>query len=287
MEARLRIGEVARRTGLSPDVLRAWERRYGIPRPVRTEGGFRLYPLEEVERLERMRALVTSGLAPAEAARAVASAGPEPDGSPLLRLATDLNDALERFDEGAAHAAIDRLLASFSVQTVLAEAIVPALRRLGERWAAGEITVAQEHFAASLIRGRLMGLARGWGEGAGPLALLACPEDELHDLALVIFGVALGRRGWRIVFLGADTPVGTLSRAADELQPDAIVVAVTVVEVPPGDASALRSLARRHPLQLAGPLAEPLATRTGASVLPGDPVEAARALAASGARRRG
>lgn len=282
----LRIGEVARRTGLSPHVLRAWERRYGVPRPARTEGGFRLYTAEEVERLERMRALVARGLAPAEAARAVTAplSRLELERPPLRALVVGLEEALERFDEGGSHAAIDRLLASFGLETVLAEALLPVLRRVGDRWASGEITVAQEHFAASLIRGRLMGLARGWGDGAGPLALLACPEDELHDIALLIFGIALGRRGWRIVFLGADTPVGTLARAADELHPDAVVLAITVAEIPSGDVATLRSLGRRHPLHLAGPLAGTFAPRTRGSVLPGDPIEAARTLASGEAR---
>jgi DNA-binding transcriptional MerR regulator len=289
VDPRFRIGEVARRTGLSPDLLRAWERRYGVPRPLRTEGGLRLYPVEEVERLSRMRALVDGGLAPAEAARAVAVTAPQPGRPPLRELMAALGEALERFDEGSAHAAIDRLLASFGLETVLAEALLPTLRRLGDRWASGAITVAQEHFAASLIRGRLLGLARGWGDGAGPLALLACPEQELHDLALLIFGIALWRRGWRIVFLGADTPVGTLAGTADELGPGAVVLATTVAPIPPRDAAVLRSLGRRHPLHLAGPLAEALAPRVGGSVLRGDPIEAARALAPArpGRRRQG
>lgn len=288
MEARLRIGEVARRTGLSPDVLRAWERRYGIPRPDRTRGGFRLYPVEEVERLVRMRALVASGLAPAEAARAVSAWSPAPvaAGPPLRELTEELERALARFDEAAAQAAIDRLLASFSLETVLAEVLLPVLRRIGDRWASGEITVAQEHFAASLIRGRLMGLAVGWGNGSGPLALLACPEGELHDLGLLILGVSLGRRGWRIVFLGADTPVPTLAETAEELRPDAVVVAITVAEVHARDAAALRSLGRRHPLHLAGPMGGTLASRVGAALLPGDPIEAARSLAKLGPRPR-
>lgn len=287
MGARLRIGEVARRTGLSPDVLRAWERRYGIPRPDRTRGGFRLYPVEEVERLVRMRALVASGLAPAEAAQAVSTLSPASgtEGPPLRELTEALERALERFDEGAAQAAIDRLLASFGLETVLAEALLPVLRRLGDRWASGEITVAQEHFAASLIRGRLMGLAVGWGNGSGPLALLACPEGELHDLGLLILGVSLGRRGWRIVFLGADTPIPTLAETAEELRPDAVVVAITVTEVHPRDVASLRSLGRRHPLHLAGPLAGTLASRVGAGVLSGDPIDAARSLATFGSDR--
>lgn len=290
-EAYLRIGEVARRAGLSPHVLRAWERRYGVPRPARTEGGFRLYPPEEVERIVRMRTLIERGVAPAEAARAVSRIAPArgPEGgrpahvrgeepSALETLVQRMELALEGYDEPGAHAAIDRLLATFSLETVLERAFLPYLRRVGERWAAGELTAAHEHFGSTVIRGRLLGLAREWATGVGPVALLACPEGELHDLGLLIFGVALGHRGWRIVLLGADTPLETIVAAADELRPRAIVLAITMPSPSPQEED-VRRVAARHPLFLAGAGAEELARRAGVPLLPHGPVEAARALA--------
>ena len=277
---RLRIGEVARRVGISPHVLRAWERRYGVPRPLRTDGGFRLYPAEEVARLRRMRSLIDGGFAPAEAARVVrASPSPAPS-PPLQELAQRMELALDRYDERGAHEAIDRLLASFSVWTVLAEVFLPYLRRLGERWAEGEVTVAHEHFGASVIRGRLLGLARAWADGPGPTALLACPAGELHDLGLLVTGVALGQLGWRVVFLGADTPAATLAQAAEEVSPDVVVLAVREARLRPGEREEYRRLAGRRPLLLGGPAARRLAARLGAKPLKGDPVAAARALAA-------
>jgi DNA-binding transcriptional MerR regulator len=279
VQLHLRIGEVARRTGLSADVLRAWERRYGIPRPVRTRGGFRLYSLEEVERLERMRTLVASGLAPAEAARAVSEPSAGSELPALPQLAAALDAAIQGLDEPAAHAVIDRLLASFGVETVLEEVLLPCLRSLGERWACGQITVAHEHFASSVIRGRLLGLTRGWGEGVGPLAVLACPAGELHDLGLMAFGILLARLGWRVTFLGADTPLESLARVADRLRPDAVVLAITVIEPSPSDVEALRSLGRRHALYLGGARGAAVARGTGAAALPVQMREAARFLA--------
>ena len=138
-----------------------------------------------------------------------------------------LAQTLARFDDAGAHAVLDRLLADWGAATVISEVIVPYLVDLGERWADGTATIAEEHFATSLIRGRLLGLARGWDGGSGPRALLACPSGELHDLGLICFGIALRGHGWRITYLGADTPQTTLIEAAAQLAPNLIVLAAT------------------------------------------------------------
>jgi hypothetical protein len=88
-------------------------------------------------------------------------------------------------DAEEAHLLLDRLLATFTLETVLAEVVLPYLHEHGERWSRGEASVSQEHFASNLIRGRLMSLARSWGTGGGPLAVLACALGEQHDLPLV------------------------------------------------------------------------------------------------------
>ena len=87
------------------------------------------------------------------------------------------------------------------------------------RWERGEASIAQEHFASSVLRGRLLGLARGWGLGFGPVALLACLPGEQHDLGLIAFGLALRARGWRIVYLGSDTPIETIEETSRPARP--------------------------------------------------------------------
>ena len=169
----LRIGELSRRVGVSAELLRAWERRYGLLAPARTAGGFRLYGDEDERRDRRMLDHLASGLSAAEArARSPAadSAG-EPRGRPRAGLggrqpAARHSTASTR---PRAHAALDSLLSAFSLETVLRDAVLPYLRELGERWECGEASVGQEHFASALLRGRLLGLARGWGSGGGPL----------------------------------------------------------------------------------------------------------------------
>jgi DNA-binding transcriptional MerR regulator len=279
----LRIGEVARRTGLTPGVLRVWERRYGVLRPARTQGGFRLYSEDDVARVRRMRELVDSGVGTAEAARVVAAAaGPAAAGTPDLATAREkLLAAIAAFDEPAAHAVLDRLLEERPVEAVMRDVVLPVLAEVGEAWDHGQLSVAQEHFGSNLLRGRLVAYGRGWWRGVGPRALLACPPGELHDLGLIVFGVALNRLGWRIAYLGADTPVDTLASAASAVDPAQIVLAHTW----PGEAlraRGLRGLARRFPLALGGAAVDAAtAARLGGRYLEGDPVTAAEELARS------
>jgi DNA-binding transcriptional MerR regulator len=279
VHAHLRIGAVARRTGVSTDLLRAWERRYGLLRPIRTDGGFRLYTEDDVSRVEAMRDHLARGLSAAQAAE-VALAAPPAGAAVVDRPAAALVDRLERFDEDGTDALLDTLLASLTLTSVLRDAILPALQTLGDRWRRGEVTVAQEHFASALLRGRLLGLARGWGGGAGPHALLACPPGELHDLGLIAFGLALRGEGWRVTYLGTDTPVETIGGAADAVDADVVVVAATLPEHIDAVRVALAALAAARRLVLAGPGATPdAAGAIGAEHLDGDPVAVAALVA--------
>ena len=274
----LRIGELSRRVGVSDHLLRAWESRYGLLHPVRSPGGFRLYSVADESRVRMMQDQLAEGLSAAEAARAVLGAGaggvaaparsPVPAGSAAV-----LRQALDAFDEPGAQAALDRLLADLSVPAVLRDVVLPYLADLGERWQGGTATIAAEHFATHVIRGRLAGLARGWGGGHGPRALLACPPGELHDLALMMFGIVLHGTGWRIDYLGTNTPMGELARAAGESGPDLVVLAAARPQVLKPLRAELASVARRAPLALAGAGATPqTATAAGAALLAGDPV---------------
>jgi DNA-binding transcriptional MerR regulator len=281
-DATLRIGELARRSGVSADLLRAWERRYALLEPARSAGGYRLYSADDEARVRSMRAHLAQGLSAAEAARLVreATAGAAPNGAPA-DLAAALWFALDGFDDAGAQAAFDRLVAAFSIEAVAETAILPYLRTLGERWRDGDASVAQEHFATGLLRARLLGLARGWDRGGGPRALLACPSGERHDLGLIILGLALRDRGWRVTFLGPDTPIETLAAAADQLAPDVVVVSSLAREPLVAAAAEIARMASSRPLLLAGPGADAeLAERSRARLLAGSPIEAAAEVSA-------
>lgn len=284
--AQLRIGELSRRTGVSAELLRAWERRYGLLRPTRTDGGFRLYSPADERRVSLMRSHLQHGMSAAEAARLTlteADAGIRADDEPVLRRrAQELRQALDDLDEGRAQDVLDRVLAEFSTETVLSDLVLPYLHELGERWASGEASVAQEHFASQLLRGRLLGLARGWDRGAGPRALLACAPGEQHDLGLIAFGIALRARGWRVTYLGQDTPLETLAESARSVAPLAIVISSASPERLSTSGAELRRLAGRAHLWLAGPGAsETFAKKARATFLDVDPVAAADRVAAT------
>ncbi len=282
----LRIGELSRRVGVSPELLRAWERRYGLMEPTRSTGGFRLYSDADELRVRRMQAHLELGLSAAQAAEAARTGvelRPEPDDGAALggtETVDKLLDAIERYDEQAANAVLDRAFAILTTEAVLVDIVMPTLRVIGERWIEGTLAISQEHFAAHLLRGRLLGLARGWGLGIGPLALLACPPGEQHDLPLLLFGISLRSAGWRIAFLGANTPVETIERAATELQPDAVVLSVVAPEHLLAVERELTELARRTTVAIGGQGVDPgLAERVGAVWLEGDLVSAAATFA--------
>jgi MerR family transcriptional regulator, light-induced transcriptional regulator len=278
----VRIGAFSRRVGVSVELLRAWERRYGLPRPSRTGHGVRLYG-EADERLVRsMRRALAQGIPAAEAARLAAegeadAGASQPDGAGELgALHNRLRDALADLDDACAQEVLDRLFGAYSVDTALSEVILPYLADLGERWASDEIGVGEEHFASNLILGKLLSLARKWDEGHGPRALLACPPGEQHTIGLLSFGLALRGRGWLITYLGADTPYSAIAQVADAVRPAQVVLSSVRGETFAGNDGALAELAGRMPVALAGVGAAAGAV-DGVAVFGGDPVsEAAR-----------
>ena len=277
----LRIGELSRRSGVSPELLRAWERRYGLLRPTRSAGGLRLYSPADLERVRAMQRHLAEGLAAAEAAAlATQSAGEAAELTFEPAAARrDLEAALSAFDEARAQALLDGVLAATTLDSALSAVVLPYLHDLGERWARGDASVAEEHFASSVVRGRLLGLARGWGRGFGPRVLLACAPGEQHDLGLVAFGVALRARGWRILYLVADAPVESILGAADASAPAFVVVSSVISERFAASEDGLREVGERHALCIAGAGAsKSVADALGALFLGGDPVEEAERL---------
>jgi len=271
----VRIGELSRRTGVSPELLRAWELRYGLLEPSRTAGRFRLYSEADVARVRRMRANLADGLSASEAARAALAERPQADSPGLEEAADDLARSLEGYDDVGAQGALDGLLAAFSLDVVVREVLVPYLHDVGERWKRGALSVGQEHFISNVIRGRLLALSRGWDRGLGPRAVLASAEGDQHDLPVLLFGVVLRTHGWRITFLGADTPVASLAETVRAIRPDVVVVAGTVRGVFDPIVEQLREVSKDVPLYLAGAAADDdLAGRAEAEHLDGDLVEA-------------
>ena len=273
----IRIGELSRRVDISIDRLRAWERRYGVLRPQRTNGGFRLYSTADEARLRAMQRLLDAGLSAAEAAAAVLAAD-APAASGAARR-EELEAALDAFDAVRAHAVLDSVFAEVGIDEAMRAILFPLLRSVGDRWAQGEITVGQEHFASGLLQARLLALLATPAGAAGRRALLACAPGELHTLGLIGFGIALRNRAWSVIYLGADTPIAEVSSVAAKTSPAVVVVSAVMPARFADLQDELRTLAAHVRLALAGAGAgAALAQRVGARLLAGDPVSAADAL---------
>lgn len=281
----LRIGELAKRVGISPDVLRAWERRYRLVRPTRTGGGHRLYSTEDERRIRQVLRHIAAGMSVASAAEHVLTATESRDNSAtefadgLAEQTAELTRALDALDDALAQAVLDRLLAEYGLRDALTGAILPYLQTLGARWERGEASIATEHFASALIRGRLLALARGWNDGDGPSVVLACPSGELHEIALIALGLMLREQGWRVTYLGPDVSIETIRATSEARSPDAVVLAATRQEHFERAAEDAAALAQSASVFAAGPGATAdVAASLCASILPGDPVQAAERL---------
>jgi DNA-binding transcriptional MerR regulator len=275
----LRIGEFARRVGVTPELLRAWEQRYGLLQPIRSDGGYRLYTRHDAERVARMRRGLDDGLSAAESAR-LALTEARPAGGLLDDARLRLLAAVRAYDEAALHAVLDEAFAGFALETVVGDLLLPTLREIGDAWERGELEIGQEHFATNLVRERLLSLARLWGRGGGPRAVLACPPGERHDIGVIAFGLLLRSHGWRILFLGADTPVPTIEAAVEATDPELVVVASIDASRFEAEADGLRRLAKTAPLVLSGAGAsDEICAKLGVDRLDGDLVAAAEAVA--------
>ncbi len=277
----MRIGELSRRAGVSPELLRAWETRYALLHPERTPGGLRLFSEEDERRVHRMRTYIADGISAAEAARlAKLDERDTDDGhASVVEMQGMLEQAVEAMDEELAQAALDRLFVALPLQRALTEAILPFLNQVGERWAGAETSVAQEHFASNVIGARLRGLTRGWGGGVGPRAVLACPPGEEHDLGLLCFGLALREHGWRITYLGANTPLGDIASSIQKLSPTIVVLCVTCAKRLTEARREIATLRRHTRVAVGGAGAKAaLVQELDVELLDGDPVSEAAAL---------
>ena len=278
---RRRIKEFAALVGVPEPTLRAWERRYHLLRPERSEGGYRLYSSADERRIRSMQAHMARGIAPAQAAalavsesRAAIVAPTEPGA-----LIASLLAATEAYDATRFDALLDAAFAK-GLLVGVRDVVLPVLVEIGVRWAGNELTVGHEHFASHLIERRLLAMAKGWEAGPGPLALLACPSGERHTLGLVCFGLLLADRGWRIAYLGADTPVDQIAAMSASTSPRAVVLCSLHPQSLVDSAEAIADLARRHHTILAGrAVTAALAQRLGVHRAEGDPVATAQALA--------
>jgi DNA-binding transcriptional MerR regulator len=244
------IKEASARSGVGIPLLRAWERRYGVVAPTRTSSGYRLYDDDAIARLVAMRRLIDDGWAPQQAASRIRSVEPtelsEIAGDPARRadgngdatpdtagasehdvLVDRLVASASRLDASELDAALDQAFAALRFETAWDAVLRPALRRIGDGWHRGEITVAGEHATSQAIHRRLaMAFEAAGTAPTGAPVLVGLAPGARHEFGALAFATAARRAGMPILYLGPDLPVDSWVSAAVERDAPAAVVGV-------------------------------------------------------------
>lgn len=240
-----RIQVAAELSGIPAATLRAWERRYGVPVPRRTASAYRLYTVEDVELLRRMRNLVDDGVSPAEAARVVlGSPAPisEDEHVPVdgLELAQGrILAATQRWDANAIDNELTRLSMLLDAQTLYERVVSPVLGEVGARWARGELSIAQEHLLSERLELAVRASLRALERPDGPTVLIACVDFEQHVLGMLGAALRFAQSGARTVVLGAMTPPSALADAVRSMAPRLVGLSMSVM--PPGARTLFRA----------------------------------------------
>ena len=253
------IKQAALRSGVNVSLLRAWERRYRVVSPARTDTGYRLYDDEAIERLRAMRTLVEAGWSARQASERVLSGDldelPELEGGTVTSLAeADTTSAFvaaaARLDAAGTERALDDMFAAGSFERIVEDRLYPALHALGDAWAAGEVDVAGEH-AASAAAIRRLGMAfeaagRGPFTASAPV-LVGLPPGSRHEVAALAFATAARRAGLAVVYLGADVPVDSWVTAVDRTGARAVALGAVIDRDVPAANEVVRALREAHP----------------------------------------
>lgn len=226
------IRTVASLTGVNPVTLRAWERRYGLIKPIRTPSGHRMYTREQIDRVHHVLGLLEKGAAIGQISRTL-TAGRVQAASRTAeaweQIRTRMLSAITRFDEAALEEAYNEALATYPLDLVTHKLLVPLLVELGRRWESAEGSIVEEHFFSMYVRNKLGArFHHRTALDSGPTLLGACAPGEQHEIGLLLFALAAHEAGVRSVLLGANTPIEQLGVACRRAECDAIVVSCTM-----------------------------------------------------------
>lgn len=247
------IKAVSHLTNVAADTLRRWESRYNIIVPERTESGYRLYSQRDVDTILWLKSKLEEGLSISRASDMLRQMGGDPGShaatSPTTGAATtsllpprnvarsfdlltaELLAAFLAVDEYAAGAVLADAMSLYSVEDACLKLIQPALIEIGELWLRGDISVAVEHFASSFTRARLENLFHSSPHNTnGLLVLVACAPEEQHELGAMFLSVFLRRAGYKVVYLGQNVPLESLTGMIHALQPRAVCISATRAE---------------------------------------------------------
>lgn len=259
---------VAKRTGLSPDLLRAWEKRYGAVHPQRTEGGQRNYSDADIERLRLLVSAVAAGRQIGQVARLsnddlrtmVAADANVPSAAPSAHNdQSDFNDFLERALDAVQHFegnALESTLRSAALrlpsEQMLDHVVGPLLEAIGSGWQEGRFPPAYGHLATAIIR-RVLTWMTDYPtvRDNAPVIVVGTPALQMHDLGAMLVATAAAGSGWRVIYLGASLPAQELVRAANLAKADTVALSIVHPTDDIGVANDLRELRSRLPIDTA------------------------------------
>jgi methanogenic corrinoid protein MtbC1 len=231
---------VARETDVPADTFRAWERRYGMPRPQRTPGGHRLYSERDIAIIRWLRDRTNEGVNISHAVLLLtntldASAADMPAGNDSARAIGQLSDeivkALTNFDSTQADHTLSEAFSIYPFEQVLLELVQPTMIEIGERWHRGEINVAVEHFATQFVRRKLANLLSIFENTARrATVVVGCAPGELHDLGALLSALFLVRRGWHVIYLGPQVPLFDLLETVHSVKPNLVCLSASTME---------------------------------------------------------
>lgn len=239
-KGKYRINAVAEMTGIPAATLRAWERRYGVPEPRRTESSYRVYSDADIEIIRRVRALCDQGMAPSEASKLVladleqhATEVPANSGDPFQSASDAIVRAVEAFDPQQVEGAVRHAMALGTATAVFDRVLRTAMAEVGQRWHDGDFSIGQEHMATQIVDSAASSMLRlVQHEDSDRTTLLACFADDIHALPLYGFALHMATWGFRVVRLGTRTPPHAIRQAVEEIDPSIVGLSVTVTPAP-------------------------------------------------------
>lgn len=217
------VGQVAARLGVATPTVRTWDRRYGLSPSGRTPGGHRRYTRTDIERMQRVRDLVVTGMAPSKAVKLVGELDQEA-GRTRSSVVHDVIDAVTRLDASdlatAAHGAITQMGVIEAWDRVLG----PALVELDRQWELGSIPAESEPFATTRLLRVLRDHPRAPAQRHHRPVILVCVDEGHHKLPAIATEAALAGAGVSVIELGSRVPSDSIAQVAEALDPAIVVV---------------------------------------------------------------
>jgi len=246
-DPRYTIKTVTTQTGIRAVTIRAWENRYGLLHPQRSDNRYRLYSDRDVSTLRWVKSQVDQGISISSVVRDlnnILNRGEFPDVLPAItprersyqpvpaeKLANDLFHALYTRDESAANEYLKQSNSMYDLTTVCMDVIGAALVKIGDAWHRGEMRITDEHYASRFLQGKLLNLLQAYPNRRGaPLILTSCAPEETHEIACLMMSVLLRHNGYRVEYLGPDLPIDDLVDYSRQEKPAMLCMSATMEE---------------------------------------------------------